>query len=219
MRGNASRGRAAPPPEEERALITGLREGDEASYERLLEAYGGRMLAVARRIVRNDDDAQDCVQEAFLQAFRNVARFEGRAALGSWLHRIVVNAALMRIRQRDWRQETPLEDSSLEFDANGMRKEAGQALVTQPEDLLESRETQALVRSAIDALPADFRNVLLLRDIEEYDTAEAAALLGLSLSATKTRLHRARAALKKRLEKRLEPDGPNKKNINFVDRT
>ena len=83
---------------------------DDASYEQLVRTYGGRMLAVARRLVRNEEDARDCVQEAFLQAFRNIEKFEQRASLGSWLHRIVTNAALMKLRARARRPEESIED-------------------------------------------------------------------------------------------------------------
>lgn len=188
---------------DEEDLIRRLQDGDPSSYETLVKTFGGRMLAVARRVVRDEGEAEDCVQEAFLQAFRNIGGFEGRSALGSWLHRIVVNAALMKLRQRGRRQEAPLDDSPSEFDERGMRKAENSTLTREPMAVLESREIQGLVRRAIDELPDDFRNVILFRDIEEYDTAETADLLGLSLAATKTRLHRARAALKRRLEKTL----------------
>lgn len=200
--------RGPPPSAEERHLILGLREGNPASYAKLLSTYGGRMLAVARRIVQSDDDAQDCVQEAFLQAFRKISTFEERASLGSWLHRIVVNMALMKIRQHNRRRETPLEDHQAEFDANGARKPTAPERILESQNYLENREIQALIRQEIDALPTDFRNIILLRDIEEYNTAETASLLGLSLSSAKTRLHRARAALKIRVGKRLATNRP-----------
>ncbi|MCE2510593.1 MAG: sigma-70 family RNA polymerase sigma factor [Alphaproteobacteria bacterium] len=183
--------------------MNGLRNGDAASYEWLIRAHGGRMLAVARRILRNEADAQDCVQDAFMRAFQKIDSFEERASIGSWLHRIVVNAALMKLRQKTRRKETAIEDHLAEFDAQGMRKDGDSVLLRQPDAILESRETRTIVRRAIDGLPEDFRNIILLRDIEEYDTLETADLLDLSPSATKTRLHRARAALKKRLEKLL----------------
>ena len=205
---------ARSPSPEERRLIQGLREEDPESYGELLNCYGGRMLAVARRMLQNEDDAQDCVQEAFLQAFRKIDTFEERASLGSWLHRIVVNAALMKIRQRKRRQETPLEDHLCEFDAEGNRKTLAPELTTAMESRLERLEIQTLIRQEIGALPTNFRNIILLRDIEEYDTAETATLLGLSLSSTKTRLHRARAALKRKVEKRLATNGaPSQKGL------
>ncbi len=180
---------------DERQLVARLRVGDDASYEQLVRTYGGRMLAVARRLVRNEEDARDCVQEAFLQAFRNIEKFEQRASLGSWLHRIVVNAALMKLRARARRPEESIEDLLPQFDADGQRT-APEAELAVSLELLESREVREAVRRSIDQLPDGYRNVLLIRDIEGYDTEETAKLLGLTPGAVKTRLHRARTALK-----------------------
>ena len=180
---------------DERQLVARLRVGDDASYEQLVRTYGGRMLAVARRLVRNEEDARDCVQEAFLQAFRNIEKFEQRASLGSWLHRIVVNAALMKLRARARRPEESIEDLLPQFDADGQRTGPEAELAVSLE-LLESREVREAVRRSIDQLPDGYRNVLLIRDIEGYDTEETAKLLGLTPGAVKTRLHRARTALK-----------------------
>ncbi len=163
-------------------------------------SIGGRLLAVARRMLRDEEDARDCVQEAFLQAFRSIDKFEARASLGTWLHRIVVNAALMKIRARERRPEEAIEELLPQFDADGLRLEPEAELAVSLETQLASAETGAAVRRAIDRLPAGYRNLLLLRDIEGYDTEEAAALLGLTRGAVKTRLHRARAALKTLLE-------------------
>ncbi|MEE9598765.1 MAG: sigma-70 family RNA polymerase sigma factor [Acidiferrobacterales bacterium] len=180
---------------DESQLVARLRVGDGASYEQLVRTYGGRMLAVARRLVRNEEDARDCVQEAFLQAFRNIEKFEQRASLGSWLHRIVVNAALMKLRARARRPEESIEDLLPQFDADGQRTGPEAELAVSLE-LLERREVREAVRRSIDQLPDGYRNVLLIRDIEGYDTEETAALLGLTPGAVKTRLHRARTALK-----------------------
>ncbi len=192
----------------EKHLVARLCAGDRASYEQLVTTYGGRMLAVARRLVRNEEDARDSVQDAFLQAFRNIEKFEGRSSLGSWLHRIVVNAALMKIRARSRRREVSLEDLLPQFDADGNRIAPETELVVSVEKLLESREIREFVRRAIDQLPERYRNVLLVRDIEGYDTKETAALLGLTPGAVKVRLHRARAALKTLLEPIMRREGP-----------
>ena len=192
---------------DEKPLVARLRAGDDASYERLVRTYGGRMLAVARRLLRNEEDARDCVQDAFLQAFRHIDKFEERASLGSWLHRIVVNAALMKIRARERRREDSIEDLLPQFDADGHRLEPEAELAESLEISLERRETSEFVRRAIDQLPEGYRNLLILRDIEGYDTEEAAALLGLTPGAVKTRLHRARAALKSLLAPIMRGEG------------
>jgi len=184
-------------PLEERKLIAQLQAGDPGAYETLVRTYGGRMLAVARRFVRDDDEARDCVQEAFLRVFRSIERFESRSALGTWLHRIVVNTALSRLRSRERTPEESLSHLLPRFDADGMRLEPEpEPAEHTPEALLESAEAVSLVHRCIDELPAAYRQVILLRDVEGYDTEETATLLGLTPGAVKVRLHRARAALK-----------------------
>lgn len=96
-------------PSGEGALLAGLRNGDDSAFESLVRRQGGRMLSVARRMVGNEEDARDVVQEAFVSAFRALPRFNGDAQLGTWLHRIVVNTALMRLRSRRRRPEEPIE--------------------------------------------------------------------------------------------------------------
>src|SRR5690606_14449263 len=92
------------------ALIEGLKAGDEQVFETLVRSYGGRLLAVARRMLRNDEDARDVVQEAFINAFRKRDSFKGDAQISTWLHSIVVNTALMKLRTRRRKPETPIED-------------------------------------------------------------------------------------------------------------
>ena len=180
-------------------LLSGLRAGNEQSYEELVRLYGGRMLSTASRIVRNPEDARDCVQETFLQAFKNIDRFEGRSSIGTWLHRIVVNNALLKLRTRSRRPEGSLDDLMPDFDDYQCRIETRDE--TQSiETLVSQQQTRAQVRSAIYGLPDDYRDVLLLRDIAELDTQETAEALEIQPGAVRTRLHRARAALKRQLE-------------------
>lgn len=188
------------PPAEPRELLDGLQTGDNRSYEELVRRYGGKMLSVATRIVGNPDDGRECVQEAFLQAFKNISRFEGRSSIWTWLHRIVVNSALLKLRSRRRRPEGAIDDLMPEFDAYRCRIEASCKTPESIETLVSKNETRETVRRAIDKLPEDYRIVLLLRDIEELDTEETAGILHIKPGAVKTRLHRARAALKKLLE-------------------
>ncbi len=184
----------------EAALLAALRAGDERAYERLVVEYGGRLLAVARRLMRNEEDARDAVQEGFLLAFRALPRFEGHSRISTWLHRIVVNAALMKIRARKSRPEEPIEPFLPTFQEDGHSTVDFTAWEGGAEKLLERQETCSLVRRAIDRLPDTYRNILLLRDIEELDTAEVAELLGITPNAVKIRLHRARQALRHLLD-------------------
>lgn len=180
-------------------LVAAMRDGTDGSYECLIRRYGGRMLATARRFLPGEADARDCVQDAFLSAFKNMSHFEQRASLATWLHRIVVNAALMKIRRRTRRKEESLDELMPEFDG-GSRRVEPHATDVPLETLLESREIRNLVRRSIKRLPDNYRIVLMLRDIEGYTTEETAELVGSSPGAVKTRLHRARSALKKLIE-------------------
>ncbi len=193
----------------EKVLLERLRDGDEAAYEQLVREQGGRMLAVARRMLRSQDEAEDAVQEAFISAFRAIDGFEGASRLSTWLHRIVVNAALMRLRARARRPETSIEDLLPDFLENGHHEVMPAAWARSPLELLESEATRERVRELIDQLPEAYRTVLILRDIEELDTRETAELLGITPNAAKIRLHRARLALRGLLDPQMrEPEQP-----------
>ena len=198
-------------PQEEK-LLARLRAGEDAAYEILLRLHTGRMLAVARRFLSSEEDARDAVQEAFVSAFRAIDRFEGEARLSTWLHRIVVNACLMKLRTRRRKPEESIEDLLPRFRENGHLADLPTGWREGADALLERDETKSLVRAAIERLPEGYRTVLLLRDIEEYDTEQAALALGLSRAAVKTRLHRARQALRQLLD-------PHFKRTQEVERT
>jgi RNA polymerase sigma-70 factor (ECF subfamily) len=168
-----------------------------------VRAHGGKLLAVARRMLRHEEDARDAVQEAFVSAFRSIDRFEGGARLSTWLHRIVVNAALMRLRTRRRKPEGSIEDLLPGFLEDGHQAQPAQPWREVPEDAVEGAELRRLVLEKIHELPEGHRNVLLLRDIEGLDTDEAAQALGIAPGAVKTRLHRARQALRGLLEPHL----------------
>ena len=181
---------------EEARLVERLRARDEEAYEELVRRFGARLLATARHFLPRTEDAQDAVQEAFLSAFRGLDRFRGGCRLSTWLHRIVVNAALMKLRGASRRPETPIEDYLPRFDETGHHAAPVEEWNVSPEGALLSRETSERVRAAIEALPVSYRAVLVLRDIEELSTEETAQVLSLTRTAVKVRLHRARLALR-----------------------
>lgn len=191
---------------EEEALLAGLRAADDGAYETLVRTHSGRMLAVARRFMGSEDDAREAVQEAFVSAFRAMDRFDGDARLSTWLHRIVVNACLMKLRTRRRKPEESIDDLLPRFAENGHLELSG-APWDGADRLIERSETRVLVRSAIEQLPETYRTVLLLRDIEEFDTEQTAEALGLSKAAVKTRLHRARQALRQLLDEHFSKSG------------
>ncbi len=190
----------SPTPVDEKELVDRLRAGDDAAYEELVRAYGGRMLAVARRMLRADEDARDAVQEAFVSAFKSIDRFEGSSRISTWLHRIVVNAALMKLRTKRRKPEASIEELLPSFLEDGHMAAPASPWRAVGDDPVEQREVSQLVRDSIERLPEGYRNVLLLRDIEDLDTEETAEIMGISPGAVKTRLHRARLALRGLLE-------------------
>jgi RNA polymerase sigma-70 factor, ECF subfamily len=194
---------AAAEAEDESRLVERLRGGDPEAYETVVREYGSRMLSAARRLVGNEEDARDAVQEAFLAAFKSMHSFAGAARLSTWLHRIVVNASLMKLRSRRRRREDSIEDMLPRFRDDGRWTDAPVRWVMPSDGVLERRELRAIVRGAIERLPVSYRTVLVLRDIEELDTDETATTLGTTRNAVKIRLHRARQALKTMLDREL----------------
>jgi RNA polymerase sigma-70 factor, ECF subfamily len=180
---------------DEEALLAGLRAGDDHAYERMVRAFGGRLLAVAQRILRNEEDARDAVQTAYLSAFRSIERFEGGCRLSTWLHRIVVNAALMKLRSRRRRPEESLEPLLPTFLDDGHHAEQFSKGDLPADVALERDESRAVVRACIAQLPDRYRSILVMRDIEDISNGDVAKMLGITPNAVKIRLHRARQAL------------------------
>ena len=185
-----------------------LSQGDPSAFEFVIREYGGYLLSVARRYLNNPDDAEDAVQESYLQLFKNISSFRGDSSLKSWLHRITVNNALMKIRKDTklnavFSEESFDFDSSDNFDENGKRLENPYALsnsVISADEVYSNTELQNKIQHHIMSLPEAYRSILLLRDIEGYSTAETAELLDISTASAKTGLHRARNKLKTLLE-------------------
>jgi RNA polymerase sigma-70 factor (ECF subfamily) len=185
------------------ALVAAMRRGDAEAAETLVRHHAGPLRAVVRRILGNDHDVDDALQDAFLSAFRAIDRFDGKARIGTWLHRIAVNAALMRLRARRRRPEQTIDPLLPQFQADGHRLGSRPAWTPPDEARLQAAETRRVIQRSLDRLPDDYRTVIVLRDIEELDTRQTADLLELSEAAVKTRLHRARQALRTLLEKEL----------------
>ena len=193
---------------DEVALLARLRKGDEQAFEVLVRAFGGRLLAVARRLVRNEEDARDVVQSAYLSAFRALDQFEGACQLSTWLHRIVVNTALMKLRSRRRKPEESIEVLLPSFQDDGHHVEQFSDWTTPSDQLLQRAQTRATVHACIDHLPEHYRAVLILRDIEEHSTQEVAEMLTTTQAAVKVRLHRARQALSTLLRKEYARPAP-----------
>jgi RNA polymerase sigma-70 factor, ECF subfamily len=191
----------------ERELIRRLKAGDDDGFEMMVRVHGGRMLAVAKRFLPVEQDARDALQVAFLSAFRSIGKFAGEARLSTWLHRIVVNTALMQIRSRKRRNEDSIEELLPRFNVQGAWIERHGTYSNSGEQLLEQREIRELVRRCIARLPDNYRHVLLMRDIEELEYKEIAMMLNANINAVKVRLHRARQALRSLIMKELRDSG------------
>jgi RNA polymerase sigma-70 factor (ECF subfamily) len=192
--------RPSAPVLDEATLLARMQAGDDDTFEACVRTHCGRMLNVARRILTNEEDARDAVQDAFLAAFKEVGRFEERSSLGTWLHRILVNAALMRLRKRQSHPERSIEELLPHFGDGEHQLDPPVPWKTTSESPVEQKESRELVTRCINLLPENYRTVLVLRDIEGLDTDETARALGTSAGVVKTRLHRARQALRTLLD-------------------
>jgi RNA polymerase sigma-70 factor, ECF subfamily len=184
---------------DEAALVAGLKARRPEAFETLVRTYTPRLLAVAMRMLGSTEDAQDVVQDAMLSAYRSIDRFEGNARVSTWLHRIVVNAALMKLRTRRRKPEEPLEPLLPTFLEDGHHAHDVTGWSEPADKTVERNQTRQIVRDAILELPDTYRDVLILRDIQEESTEATAKTLGITSNAVKIRLHRARQALRERL--------------------
>jgi RNA polymerase sigma-70 factor (ECF subfamily) len=166
--------------------------GETAAFEVLMRRYNQRLYRVARAILRDDAEAEDVMQDAYVRAYQHLSQFAGRARFSTWLTRIAVHEALARQQRR-----SRVSDMDAITAANG--EITVPASSPDPEFLASRGETRRLLEAAILALPEAYRSVLVLRDVEEMNTAEAAACLELTEENLKVRLHRARALLRKEL--------------------
>jgi RNA polymerase sigma-70 factor, ECF subfamily len=182
------------------ALVEQLRRPDAGAVEALVAAYGGRIYRLARRITRNALDAEEVVQDALWTASRRIDTFRGEAAFGSWLYRIAANTANQKARGR-WskRSEVSWYDIDPSFDAQGQHLEAAIDWSRDLKDPAIEGELKAMLWGAIDELPADYRTILLLHDVEGLSNPEIAETLQIKLSTVKARLHRTRLVLRKQL--------------------
>jgi RNA polymerase sigma-70 factor (ECF subfamily) len=186
-------------PDEE--LVARVRAGETQLFELIMRRYNQRLYRAARAILRDDGEAEDVMQDAYVRAFAHLGDFEGRARFSTWLTRIAVHEALGRLRRA--RRFEPIDD-----EPNRETQSMSTARRSSPEQQVSDGEVRAVLEKAIDALPDEFRAVFVLRSIEEMSGAETAECLGISEETVKTRLFRARARLKETLLHVLEPAAP-----------
>lgn len=188
-------------------LVEKAKAGDFPAFEQLVTRHQERVYRLALRMMGTESDAQEVVQDALLSAWRNLSKFEGKAQFGSWLYRIAANAALMMLRSRRRHPQVSMEDILIEG-ADDVGPDGfgggGDDWSKRPDDQLQSTELRNAIQSAVDALPEAARTVFLVRDVEGLSTEETAEMLGLSVPAVKTRLHRARLSLREAITRYFE---------------
>jgi RNA polymerase sigma-70 factor, ECF subfamily len=173
-------------------IIARVLDGEIALYELLVRRYNQRVYRAVRAVLRDDIECEDTMQEAYVRAYLNLGKFEHRASFCTWVTRIAVREALARLEKRQ--REVNMEPEDQNSAENALPSHE-----LSPEEAVASTETRTLLEQAILALPFDYRTVIMLRDIEEMNTAETASALDVTEEAVKVRLHRARAMLRKEL--------------------
>jgi RNA polymerase sigma-70 factor, ECF subfamily len=174
--------------------ISRILAGETGLFEIIMRRYNQRLYRVTRAILRDDREAEDVIQDAYVSAYQHLDQFAGKAAFSTWLTRIAVNEALARKRRRGRLEGLEIVQTREESMAT-----SGSSSIIDPESRAAQLQVRQLLEEAIESLPEDYRTIIIMRDVEEMDVAETAASLGVSESVVKTRLHRARAALRKEL--------------------
>jgi len=196
---------SAPPGFDESALVVQAKAGDQNAFTELVNRYERKIYRLAKNITRNDEDAEDVLQDAFLKAYTHLDNFKGDSKFYTWIVRIAVNEALMRLRKRKTDRSVPL-DEPVELGEETVTREIA-VWDDNPEQRYSQEEWRRILDEAVDSLKPDFRTVFVLRDIEELSTEETAETLGISVPAVKSRLLRARLALREKLTRQFKRKG------------
>ena len=187
------------PAGDELALVQAARTGDVSAFEQLIQRYDRKIFRLAHHITQHREDAEDVLQETFLKAYQNLAGFQGNSKFYTWLVRIAVNESLMKLRKRRSDRTVSL-DEEVETEDGSMPREVPD-WGPSPEQLYRREELNDILARTIHGLPASFRTVFVLRDVEGLSTEETAEALALSVPAVKSRLLRARLQLRDRLSR------------------
>jgi RNA polymerase sigma-70 factor, ECF subfamily len=191
--------KANEPVSDELSLVQAAKSGDIQAFEALVKRYDRNVFRIAQHITQNREDAEDVVQDAFLKAYSNLEQFQGQSKFYTWLVRIAVNEALMKLRRRRPERTVSL-DQEVQTDEDTMPREVAD-WSPNPEQQYNQAELKEILGKTIQGLPPSFRTVFVLRDVEGLSTEETAEALNLSIPAVKSRLLRARLQLRERLSK------------------
>jgi len=190
---------------DESVVVAQAKAGDQNAFSELVNRYERKIYRLAKNITRNDEDAEDVLQDAFLKAYTHLDNFKGDSKFYTWIVRIAVNEALMRLRKRKTDRSVPL-DEPVELGEETVTREIA-VWDDNPEQRYSQEEWRRILDEAVDGLKPDFRTVFVLRDIEELSTEETAETLGISVPAVKSRLLRARLALREKLTRQFKRKG------------
>jgi len=178
------------------ALVKRIGTGDHAAFESLMRTYNGKLFRVARSILKDDGDAEDALQDAYLEAYRHLDEFRGGSELSTWLTRIVINQALMRLRKQKRRSSIVPFRNGLTTNAEGPEAQVPDNRSESPSASAIRAETRRILERRIDELPSSFRTVFVMREVEDMGIEEIAECLSIAPATVRTRLFRARALLR-----------------------
>jgi len=193
--------------EAEEALVREFQAGNLDAYDKIAEIYQKKIYALSFNLTRNQMDAQDVTQEVLLTLFKKVHTFQGKSAFSSWVYRITLNATYMKLRSKKKEPNVSLEDLLPSYNTSGYQQDKIQDWSENTESLLFANETRGVIQKAVDQLPEKEKVVFMLRDGEGLSTEKVSEILELTIPAVKSRLHRARLFLRKKLSPYFEEYG------------
>jgi RNA polymerase sigma-70 factor (ECF subfamily) len=196
-------------------LVDLFKGGEISAFEEIIARYEAKVMNLALRFTRNQEDAEEVMQDVFTTVYRKIDGFRGQSAFSSWLYRIVVNAAFMKLRKKKQSQTVSMEDLAPAVKQYCMERES--VTNTHSYNITVTRELQEVLQRAIDKLPDQYRAVFVLRDVDGLSNQETGEILDLSIPAVKSRLHRSRIMLRKRLQRYYEDFTGNKAVIEEVN--
>ena len=186
------------------ALAERIGRGDQGAFEALMRKYNGKLFRIARAILKDDSDAEDVLQDAYLEAYRHIGDFRGGSELATWLTRIVINQALMRVRKERRRSSILPFRNTLTHETESPEAQVPDLQSESPSASVIRAETRRMLERRIDELPVAFRTVFVMREVEEMSVEETARCLSISPATVRTRLFRARALLRESLARDID---------------
>ena len=183
----------------EEALVKDFQAGNLDAYDKIVELYQKRIYALSFNLMRNQMDAQDVAQEVLLTLFKKIHTFQGKSAFSSWVYRITLNSSYMKLRSKKKEPKISIDELLPSFNSTGFQQEKIQDWSENTESLLFTNETREIINKAVGLLPEREKVVFLLRDVEGLSTEKVSEVLDLTIPAVKSRLHRARLFLRKKL--------------------